>query len=171
MGTSAYKQPNGLLGLFSTCSDSMWAWDCTPEEAWTYLVFHYMMTPGDAAKSISAALNPEGHAAQSRDLGWESRIDRVQKIHGQERADELRLAGQEEVEPPAFSKPLFSTLDGLMLGEPGSTEPDPEWRFPEYLYDLTGTDETDVQRQWHKMTGGIHLSDDPSEVSMTRATQ
>ncbi len=167
MGTGVYKQPNGLLAMFSSISDNVWAWNCTPEDAWTLLVFHSRFSVSAAVESISGALNPESLYRHSP-YSWEDRLEVVERIHGKERVEELRRETEEPHEHPTFAQPLWSTLKGLRLGVVGSTEPHPEWSdLSTYLYELPGKDQADVLRQWHKMTGGTHLNDEPSEVSMT----
>lgn len=174
MGTGVYKQPNGLLCLFSSCSDDIWAWNKTVEEVWTILVFIDQMSPEGALKAISAALNLKGREAMARkaygDYTWGSRVKRVGQIHGKERASMLRKECREPVDHPAFSRPVFKTLHGIRLGEAGKTEHPPEWdeetTYIDFLFDLPGKDEEDVLRQYHKMTGGIYL--DGGNPSKTR---
>ena len=169
MATAAYKQPNGLISLHSPSSGDVWAWNCTPESAWTFLVFFYgHNSPEGAAENIAGALNPAGRFGHPRGYDWEDCLEVVERSQGKERADQLRESCTKEVSGFPYSRPLFWTLRyGLMLGEVGTMDPDPEWgSHAEYLYDLPGKDEVDVLRQFHKMTGGIHLSQDPSKTAM-----
>lgn len=91
------KQPNGLLGRFSTIVDTFTDVNMTEEEALTMCLEEYNFREEDAKGKVErASFGPTGTGPLHR---WEESLRTIEMVHGKKERNEIEELGSLPVPP------------------------------------------------------------------------